>query len=74
MPEPTPIQERVTQLEECFSHQEHLVEQLNQVVIQLRADIERMASENEEQKRQVKWLLENHPSTEEEKNEKPPHY
>ena len=74
MSEPTPLQDRVTRLEECFSHQEHLVEQLNKIVIQLRADIERTETENEEQRRQIKWLMENQSPGEEQNDEKPPHY
>ncbi len=74
MPESNPLQDRVTQLEESFSHQEHLVEQLNQVVIQLRADLERLESENNEQRRQVKWLAENNSIIEDRTDEQPPHY
>ncbi len=68
------LQDRVTQLEECFAHQEHLVDQLNKVVIELRADIKEMESKNEEQRRHLKALLQHHSIIEEDPNEKPPHY
>ncbi|QDU97605.1 SlyX family protein [Lignipirellula cremea] len=74
MPEPNPLQDRVTKLEESTAHQEHLVEQLNQIVIQLRVDLERLESENREHRRQVKWLTENNTTSQEIVDEKPPHY
>ncbi len=68
------LQDRVTQLEETLTHHEHLVEQLNQVVIQLRADLEKMQAENEEQSRHLKWLMQNNSIIEDSPDEKPPHY
>ena len=74
MSQPHDLQDRVTQLEECFAHQERLVEQLNNVVIQLRSDLARVESKHEEQQRNVKWLLENTSNVEDQADEKPPHY
>jgi len=74
MPESSHLKDRVTRLEESFSHQEHLIEQLNKVVIQLREDIEKLESKHEVQKRHLTQLLENVPVSENPADEKPPHY
>ena len=74
MSESKAFQVRITQLEETVLHQERLVEQLNEIVIQLRADLEKMETENEEQRRQVKWLTENNSIIEDRADKKPPHY
>ena len=74
MSESKAFQVRITQLEETVLHQERLVEQLNEIVIQLRADLEKMATENEEQRRQVKWLIENNSIIEDREDENPSHY
>ena len=74
MSESKAFQVRITQLEETVLHQERLVEQLNESVIQLRADFAQMAAENEERQRQVKWLTENNSIVEDRVDEKPPHY
>ena len=74
MSESKAFQVRITQLEETVLHQERLVEQLNESVIQLRADFVKMAAENEERQRQVKWLTENNSIVEDRVDEKPPHY
>ena len=74
MSESKAFQVRITQLEETVLHQERLVEQLNESVIQLRADFVKMAAENEERQRQVKWLTENNSIVEDRLDEKPPHY
>ena len=74
MSESKVFQVRITQLEETVLHQERLVEQLNEIVIQLRAGLEKMETENEEQRRQVKWLTENNSIIEDRADEKPPHY
>ena len=74
MSESKAFQVRITQLEETVLHQERLVEQLNEIVIQLRADLAKMATENEERRRQVKWLTENKSIIEDRVDEKPPHY
>ena len=74
MSESKAFEVRITQLEETVLHQERLVEQLNEIVIQLRADLEKMETENEEQRRQVKWLTENNSIIEDRADKKPPHY
>ena len=74
MSESKAFQVRITQLEETVLHQERLVEQLNEIVIQLRADLAQMATENEERRRQVKWLTENNSIIEDRVDENPPHY
>ncbi len=74
MSESSALSDRVTQLEECFSHQEHLVEQLNKVVIQLRLDLERVETKFDEQQRHIKWLTENQLIIDDQPDEKPPHY
>ena len=48
MSESKAFEVRITQLEETVLHQERLVQQLNEIVIQLRAGLEKMEAENEE--------------------------
>ena len=74
MSESKAFQVRITQLEETVLHQERLVQQLNEIVIQLRAGLEKMEAENEERRRQVKWLTENNSIIEDRADKKPPHY
>jgi uncharacterized coiled-coil protein SlyX len=74
MSESKAFEVRITQLEETVLHQERLVQQLNEIVIQLRAGLEKMEAENEERRRQVKWLTENNSIIEDRADKKPPHY
>ena len=45
MSESKAFEVRITQLEETVLHQERLVQQLNEIVIQLRAGLEKMEAE-----------------------------
>jgi uncharacterized coiled-coil protein SlyX len=74
MSESKAFEVRITQLEETVLHQERLVQQLNEIVIHLRAGLEKMEAENEERRRQVKWLTENNSIIEDRADKKPPHY
>ena len=74
MSESKAFEVRITQLEETVLHQERLVQQLNEIVIQLRAGLEKLEAENEERRRQVKWLTENNSIIEDRADKKPPHY
>ena len=74
MSESKAFEVRITQLEEAVLHQERLVQQLNEIVIQLRAGLEKIEVENEERRRQVKWLTENNSIIEDRADKKPPHY
>lgn len=68
------LQDRVTQLEELFSHQQHLVQQLNEEVVNLRAVIDRLEYRHGVQEDRLKWLIDNRLTLDDIPNEKPPHY
>ena len=74
MSESTKTDQRVTALEELVSHQQHLLEQLNEVVIQLRLDFDLQKEKHVRLQGQLNWILENHPAGEKVEEEKPPHY
>ena len=42
MPELPSLQDQVIQLEELVTHQEHLIQQLNEVLLQVRSDCDCM--------------------------------
>ena len=70
---PQSLEQRLTQLEELFSHQQHLVQQLDQVTVQLRADLVALDKRVADQQTQLEWLTQNN-SPIDDREEKPPHY
>ncbi len=62
------LEQRVTELEIKVTHQDRLLETLNQVVIEQRTEIEAMRRSLEEFEQAVKNMNEDAP------NEPPPHY
>ena len=67
------LSERVRQLEELLSHQDRRYEQLNDVVVQLRADYDRMKSGLQRRIDQLESRIDDR-SAMPDPNEKPPHY
>ena len=65
--------DRIAKLEEVLTHQQLLVEQLNEIVIELRTNVERLQSRIERQQLQIKHL-ESRSRDDEIPDEKPPHY
>ena len=64
--------DRVVQLEEIFTHQQQVIDELNQVLIQMREEHDRLCKKVETQQSQIEWLIDN--LSEAPSNEKPPHY
>jgi uncharacterized coiled-coil protein SlyX len=69
----TSLGDRLLHLEEQFAHQQHTVEQINEVVIGLRSTIERLEAVLSKQHERIEEL-EEHEVTSEPEDEKPPHY
>ncbi len=74
MSETEPLLRRIVQLEELFSHHEHLVHQLNDAVVQLRKDLASVESKCREQASQLRSLSDHQETARDPREEKPPHY
>ncbi len=72
MSEPS-LEQRLVQLEELFTHQQHLVQQLNDVTIRLRTDLDELNTRMSAHEKQINWLNQNS-SIVDDHEEKPPHY
>ena len=68
------LEKRVIQLEELYSHQQHLVQQLDEELVKLRSVIEKLEYRHVVQEDRLKWLIENRLTLDDIPNEKPPHY
>ncbi|HJN09840.1 MAG TPA: SlyX family protein [Pirellulaceae bacterium] len=67
---------RVVQLEELFSHHQHHVQQLNEVIVQLRGDLDALQIKYANQQSRLESLQERQAVAESEDlaDQKPPHY
>lgn len=63
---------RVTLLEELYSHQQRIVQELNEVLVRMQADIDRLTSENNRLREQLRNVVET--AGDDLPHEKPPHY
>ncbi|MEC8863673.1 MAG: SlyX family protein [Planctomycetota bacterium] len=68
------LEKRVIQLEELYSHQQHLVQQLDEELVKLRSVIEKLEYRHVVQEDRLKWLIDNRLTLDDLPNEKPPHY
>lgn len=68
------LEKRVIQLEELYSHQQHLVQQLDEELVKLRSVIEKLEYRHVVQEDRLKWLIDNRLTLDDIPNEKPPHY
>ena len=68
------LEKRVIQLEELYSHQQHLVQQLDEELVKLRSVIEKLEYRHVVQEDRFKWLIDNRLTLDDIPNEKPPHY
>ena len=68
------LEKRVIQLEEIYSHQQHLVQQLDEELVKLRSVIEKLEYRHVVQEDRLKWLIDNRLTLDDIPNEKPPHY
>ena len=66
------LQERLTRVEEQLMHQQHFVQQLNEVIIKLRAELDAATKKLQKSDQQIEWLLQK--QEDDLPNEKPPHY
>ena len=67
------LEKRVIQLEELYSHQQHLVQQLDEELVKLRSVIEKLEYRHVVQEDRLKWLIDNRLTLDDIPNEKPPH-
>ncbi len=67
---------RVVQLEELFSHHQHHVQQLNEVIVQLRGELDSLQIKYANQQSRLESLQESQALAEtvDLADEKPPHY
>lgn len=70
------LQQRVLQLEELFSHHQLQVEQLNDVILELRGAVEKLETQVTIQQRRLEALQarEANPESDDPADHKPPHY
>ena len=73
MPDPLSSAERLTQLEELFTHQQQLLADLHEALLQLRADQEQLKSNFQKGLGRLESLVEDHLAAPD-PDEKPPHY
>ncbi len=76
MPDVEGLAQRVVQLEELFSHHQHHVQQLNDVIVQMRGELDAMQIKLDRQENRLAALQESQPPAEgiDLADEKPPHY
>jgi uncharacterized coiled-coil protein SlyX len=74
MSETEPLLRRIVQLEELFSHHEHLVHQLNDAVVQVRKELAIVEAKCREQEGRIRSISEHQETIRDPLDEKPPHY
>ena len=68
------VSDRVVALEELLSHQQHIIQQLNDVVVELRGQLDNLAARQQIHEQRLKTLMESYSNIEDDPHEKPPHY
>ncbi|MEZ6045416.1 MAG: SlyX family protein [Planctomycetaceae bacterium] len=66
------LSNRITELEMLFTHLQHDVQQLNEVVLQQRQQLERLQKVNEQLQQHIEEL--ENPEVRNPQEERPPHY
>ena len=76
MPDNDTLLKRVVQLEELFSHHQHHVQQLNEVIVQMRDELDALKAKCAKQQSRLDSLSESRAFAEDEDlaDQKPPHY
>ena len=74
MPQQPSPQDRVVRLEELFSHHQHMVQQLNEVIVQLRSEVENLKARSARQEARLQQVADKQASLDDQPDEKPPHY
>ena len=70
------LQQRVVQLEELFSHHQHDVQQLNEVILQLRSELDALQIKYANQQTRLEAIQESQAqaASDDLADQKPPHY
>lgn len=68
------LQHRVVQLEELFSHHQHHVQQLNDVIVQLRGELDVLQVKSANQQKALETIRASQSVEEDLADQKPPHY
>ncbi|MEO1971677.1 MAG: SlyX family protein [Pirellulaceae bacterium] len=66
--------DRLTQVESLLAHQDDVIGQLNETVVEMRRELDRLNLQILRQTEKIEWLITNHESRELPPNERPPHY
>jgi uncharacterized coiled-coil protein SlyX len=67
--------DRIVHLEEVFAHHDQLVQQLNQVVVELREEVDGLSRKCQEQLGRIECLVQNQATEPRSlEDDKPPHY
>lgn len=64
--------DRIVQLEELYAHQQRLIQELNEVIVAMRGDVDRLATENLRLQNQIRQI--STVAGDDLPHEKPPHY
>ena len=70
------LRQRVVQLEELFSHHQHHVQQLNEVIVELRREMDVLQIKTANQQSRLEAIQDSqaHSASEDLADQKPPHY
>lgn len=71
---PQTLEKRLIHLEELFAHHENLVDKLNEVLTGMQSMIESIETRQTVVEERIKWVIENSLPSNDDPNEKPPHY
>jgi uncharacterized coiled-coil protein SlyX len=66
--------QRLTNVESLLAHQDDVISQLNETVVELRRELDRLSLQILRQTDKIEWLMTNDSSNELPPNERPPHY
>lgn len=68
------LESRLQRLEEFYLHQQRWIQTLDQVLVELRADLERLEKRLEITHSRIEWSIEMRDRGDDLPHEKPPHY
>jgi len=74
MTDTSSLEHRLIQLEELVTHQQHVLQQLDEVIVQLRSDADQLTKTILSQQDRIQWLAENATADQTPPDERPPHY
>lgn len=65
---------RLNKLEEVFTHHQVMLDDLNEVIIELRSQLDRLQTQRQAMEATVQWLVQHQQASPDLPHEKPPHY